>query len=261
MIRIGVMDVPGHRSSHTRPTPKGGGIGIVVGFLLVFPISQLWTQGDLPGVSLLLPLLAIALLALFSWLDDVHSYRASLKLGVQAIAALMVLTGMAFGSMTVTSFSPLILACLLCVGFCWLVYVTNALNFIDGINGLASGSMAISALIMAWFFDQTGQAGLTHAALILAACLLAFLPFNFPQARIFMGDVAVRVLDLPCPGSGLRRLSPHPTRFSCPFYSAVSCSMLPSRWYDAQWLATHWRKPIAAIFTNWRYAPVCHRFW
>lgn len=212
MIRIGVMDVPGHRSSHTRPTPKGGGIGIVVGFLLVFPISQLWTQGDLPGVSLLLPLLAIALLALFSWLDDVHSYRASLKLGVQAIAALMVLTGMAFGSMTVTSFSPLILACLLCVGFCWLVYVTNALNFIDGINGLASGSMAISALVMAWFFDQTGQAGLTHAALILAACLLAFLPFNFPQARIFMGDVGSQGAGLALSWFGLEAAvtTPHP---------------------------------------------------
>ncbi|WP_336945123.1 hypothetical protein [Asaia sp. HN010] len=189
MIRVGVMDVPGHRSSHTRPTPKGGGIGIVVGFLLVFPISQLWTQGDLPGISLLLPLLAIALLALFSWLDDIHSYRASLKLGVQGIAALMVLTGMAFGGQALPDVSLPLLACLLGIGFCWLVYVTNALNFIDGINGLASGSMALSALIMAWLFDQVGQAGLTHAALILTACLIAFLPFNFPKARIFMGDV------------------------------------------------------------------------
>ncbi|NVN00992.1 MULTISPECIES: glycosyltransferase family 4 protein [Asaia] len=189
MIRVGVMDVPGHRSSHTRPTPKGGGIGIVLGFLLVFPVSQLWTQGDLPGLSLLLPLLAIALLALFSWLDDIHSYRASLKLGVQAIAALMVLAGMAFGSVSLPSVSPLLLACLVGTGFCWLVYVTNALNFIDGINGLASGSMAISALIMAWLFDDAGQIGLTHAALLLGVCLLAFLPFNFPTARIFMGDV------------------------------------------------------------------------
>ncbi|NVN43046.1 UDP-phosphate alpha N-acetylglucosaminyltransferase [Asaia siamensis] len=217
MIRVGVMDVPGHRSSHTRPTPKGGGIGIVLGFLLVFPVSQLWTQGDLPGLSLLLPLLAIALLALFSWLDDIHSYRASLKLGVQAIAALMVLAGMAFGSVFLPSVSPLLLACLVGTGLCWLVYVTNALNFIDGINGLASGSMALSALIMAWLFDDAGQIGLTHAALLLGVCLLAFLPFNFPKARIFMGDVGSQGAGLALSWFGLEAFISTPYPLIMPF--------------------------------------------
>ncbi|RUT26625.1 hypothetical protein C0V97_04725 [Asaia sp. W19] len=189
MIRVGVMDVPGHRSSHTRPTPKGGGIGIVIAFLLVFPLSQLWTQGDLPGPSLLLPLIAVALLALFSWLDDIHSYRASFKLGVQGLAALMALAGLSVQIFPVSTGALVALAVMGGIGFFWLVYVTNALNFIDGINGLAAGAMCLSALVVAVLFHLAGRSGLMDAALILACCLMAFLPFNFPRARIFMGDV------------------------------------------------------------------------
>lgn len=206
MIRVGVMDVPVQRSSHTRPTPKGGGIGIVIAFLLVFPLSQLWTQGDLPGPALLLPLLSVALLALFSWLDDIHSYRASLKLGVQGLAAVMVLTGVILDAWGAASPRPVLpeglthqlpqgAALLLCVlagvaiGFVWLVYTTNALNFIDGLNGLASGVMTIAALALAAAFENADRPAFCHAALILAVAIMAFLPFNFPRARIFMGDV------------------------------------------------------------------------
>jgi len=217
MIRVGVMDIPGHRSSHTRPTPKGGGIGIIIAFLLVFPVSQLWTQGDLPGFALLLPLLAIALLALFSWLDDIHSYRAALKLGVQGIAAVMVLAGMALSPEFHLPLTPFMLMASFATSFFWLVYTTNALNFIDGINGLAAGSMAIASLILATAFNHVGQNGLTHAALILAACLLAFLPFNFPKARIFMGDVGSQGAGLAIAWFGLEaaRETAHP--FIVPF--------------------------------------------
>ena len=206
MIRVGVMDVPVERSSHTRPTPKGGGIGVVVAFLLVFPISQLWTQGDLPGASLLLPLMGAALLSLFSWLDDIHSYRAALKLGVQGAASMMVLAGVALAGPFInenfhalqallTAFLPGAMAALLCTlilvatGFLWLVYTTNALNFIDGLNGLASGVMIVAALTLALVFYHAQAPAFTHAALILAVALLAFMPFNYPKARIFMGDV------------------------------------------------------------------------
>lgn len=206
MIRVGVMDVPVERSSHTRPTPKGGGIGVVVAFLLVFPISQLWMQGDLPGPSLLLPLLGVALLSLFSWLDDIHSYRATLKLSVQSAASLMTLAGVGLTTPILstnfhalqTLFSTFMsgeTAAAFCVlvlcttGFLWLVYTTNALNFIDGLNGLASGVMIVAALALALVFYHAQAPAFTHAALVLAVALLAFLPFNYPRARIFMGDV------------------------------------------------------------------------
>ncbi|WP_459773099.1 glycosyltransferase family 4 protein [Asaia astilbis] len=212
MIRVGVMDIPGHRSSHTRPTPKGGGIGIVIAFLLIFPISQLLSRGDLPGAALLLPLMAVALLALFSWLDDIHSYRAALKLGVQGLAALMILLGLASGYFDVHTSSVLPALFFGVVGFCWLVYVTNAINFIDGINGLAAGSMALSALIVAAIFHKAGLEGLGHAALVLSACLIAFLPFNFPRARIFMGDVGSQGAGLALSWLGIEAAlrTPHP---------------------------------------------------
>ncbi|GBQ92419.1 undecaprenyl-phosphate alpha N-acetylglucosaminyltransferase [Asaia krungthepensis NRIC 0535] len=239
MIRVGVMDVPGHRSSHARPTPKGGGIGVVTGFLLVFPLSQLWTQGDLPGPALLLPLSGVALLALFSWLDDVHSYRAALKLGMQGIAAVLVLFGVglmplpgggasAFADIVSGSFSIAGLPALLGTGwtlgliafgagFIWLVYTTNALNFIDGINGLASGVMAISALALALVFTRVGAIADAHAALILAVTLLAFLPFNFPRARIFMGDVGSQGAGLALAWLGIEAGLVTPYRLILPF--------------------------------------------
>ncbi|WP_122050133.1 glycosyltransferase family 4 protein [Asaia bogorensis] len=239
MIRVGVMDVPGHRSSHTRPTPKGGGIGIITGFLLIFPLSQLWTQGDLPGPALLLPLLAVALLAFFSWLDDIHSYRASLKLGVQGVAALMTLAGVAltslpgFGSGVTGNvisgrhalpYIPdylvpgwVIVVVAIGIGFFWLVFTTNALNFIDGLNGLASGVMAMTALALSILFSYAGKPGFTHAALLLAVALLVFLPFNFPKARIFMGDVGSQGAGLTLAWLGIEAACATPYPLIVPF--------------------------------------------
>ncbi|WP_246103583.1 MraY family glycosyltransferase [Swaminathania salitolerans] len=187
MVSVGVMDVPGHRSSHERPTPKGGGVGIVTAFLIALPLDHIGLTGHLPGWSLLLPEIAIAGLAFFSWRDDIHSYPAMAKLAVQGgAAALVVIVTLAFPEGPAAL--PLYLACAL-PGFLWLVYVTNALNFIDGLNGLASGSMALSSLGLALLFHLDGETLLRNAALLLGCALLAFLPFNFPRARIFMGDV------------------------------------------------------------------------
>ncbi|WP_035979417.1 MraY family glycosyltransferase [Kozakia baliensis] len=183
MIRVGVMDVPGHRSSHTRPIPKGGGIGIMAAFVIGFPVLRL-SLGLTPlSVPLGLTLGGVVLLAVFSWFDDIYSFPAVHKLSAQAVAALLVLLG-------ADGFHGCALGWVLeGLGFIWLLYVTNALNFIDGLNGLASGTMALSAAMAAFalFYGHDAEHGWTLAA--LAVCLMTFLPFNFPRAAIFMGDV------------------------------------------------------------------------
>ncbi|KXV52211.1 UDP-phosphate alpha N-acetylglucosaminyltransferase, partial [Gluconobacter japonicus] len=171
MIRAGVMDHPVHRSSHTRPIPKGGGIGIIGAFLLclapaLYLTHQPFFTGPIFGLAS-----GVILLAAVSWLDDLYSFPARYKLAAQFIAAALA----AFGSGASLPMTGLFIL--------GAVFITNALNFIDGINGLASGVMALTALFLA-------ASGIQPVIFVLyAICLLAFLPWNFPKARIFMGDV------------------------------------------------------------------------
>lgn len=171
MIRAGVMDHPVHRSSHTRPIPKGGGIGIIGAFLLclapaLYLTHQPFFTGPIFGLAS-----GVILLAAVSWLDDLYSFPARYKLAAQFIAAALA----AFGSGASLPITGLFIL--------GAVFITNALNFIDGINGLASGVMALAALFLA-------ASGIQPVIFVLyAICLLAFLPCNFPKARIFMGDV------------------------------------------------------------------------
>lgn len=171
MIRAGVMDHPVHRSSHTRPIPKGGGIGIIGAFLLclapaLYLTHQPFFTGPIFGLAS-----GVILLAAVSWLDDLYSFPARYKLAAQFIAAALA----AFGSGASLPITGLFIL--------GAVFITNALNFIDGINGLASGVMALTALFLA-------ASGIQPVIFVLyAICLLAFLPWNFPKARIFMGDV------------------------------------------------------------------------
>ena len=71
----------------------------------------------------------------------------------------------------------------------WVLFATNAMNFIDGLNGLASGVSLIACVFLAFIAAQHGGWFAYFAARLLAAGLVGFLPFNFPRARIFMGDV------------------------------------------------------------------------
>ena len=178
MIGVAVLDTPGHRSSHRRPTPKGGGVGVMTAFLL----GTLWMGG---GGAVLA---GVALLATVSWLDDLRQFRPLVKLAAQAISAALVLWGI--GKLPG---DPRLSAAL---GFGWLLFATNALNFIDGLNGLAAGSMAIACLCI----------GTPAAApLLLASSLIGFLPFNYPKARIFLGDVGSQGAGLTVAAFGLLR--------------------------------------------------------
>lgn len=194
MIGVGVLDVPGHRSAHHRPTPKGGGVGVMAAFLLGLPLAD-WLHGGGPDKPTVCLVGAAGLIALFSWLDDLRQFPPILKLAVQAAAALLVLAGLT----PLPGRLPGLLA-----GFGWLMFVTNALNFIDGLNGLAAGSMALCCLFIGAGAPGTGLGALERsAAWLLAAGLLGFLPFNMPRGRIFLGDVGSQAAGLMVASLGL----------------------------------------------------------
>ncbi|GBR69622.1 glycosyltransferase family 4 protein [Gluconobacter kanchanaburiensis] len=190
MIRAGILDHPVARSSHTRPTPKGGGIGIAGSFVLcLIPALYAGTVSPATLRAALGLLTGMILLGAVSWLDDVRPFPARYKLAAQFLAAIAASLGT---GASLYELVPFVLVA---------VFITNALNFIDGINGLASGVMAISSLVLA-------SAGIMPAAFVLlAVCLLSFLPYNFPKARIFMGDVGSQPVGLAMAWGGMTGFS------------------------------------------------------
>jgi UDP-GlcNAc:undecaprenyl-phosphate GlcNAc-1-phosphate transferase len=187
LSRAGVMDVPNSRSSHEKPTVRGGGIGIV--FSLLVCGTMLTTQAN--GRPLL-PILVAALgLATISLIDDIRSLPAIGRLGCHFLAALVGLAALGWPQLRIASWSlsPWVGVPLLCF---WVAGYTNAFNFMDGINGIAAGQAAVAGIGTAFLFwaafgrwDETN----VQFDLALAGAAIGFLPHNFPRAKMFMGDV------------------------------------------------------------------------
>jgi UDP-GlcNAc:undecaprenyl-phosphate/decaprenyl-phosphate GlcNAc-1-phosphate transferase len=192
MIAVRVMDTPEARKAHTRPTPKGGGVGIVVTFLIGIAILYRFAAfARLADPYFRGVIEASGAIALVAFLDDIFDWPFTIKLAAQALAALVVVgSGLYVLDFRIPYVGPLpfgwagVVASLV-----WIIFVTNAMNFIDGLNGLAGGVALIACLFIVLIAAQHGGWFAYASAGLLATGLAGFLPFNFPRARIFMGDV------------------------------------------------------------------------
>ena len=184
MTFAGMLDRPNERSSHDRPTPKGGGLGVVAAVAAGAVVRAAMGEDVFHPAALL----AAAALALVAFADDARSFSFAVKLGAQLLAACVaVAAGVELHEVGVPGLGRVSLGLLGApVTVAWILFATNALNFIDGLNGLAAGASLLAAALGAAFVpDPAVQA----VCLFLAAGLAGFMPFNFPRARIFMGDV------------------------------------------------------------------------
>ncbi len=194
MIRLAVMDVPGGRSAHDRPVPRGGGVGTVAVVLLGLPAIVTLSSASRPVGTIVLIEAAVVLLAAVSWLDDLRQLGYGPKLSAQLAACALAVAAVL---VSLPSLPPAFLLWPgVVVAFCWLMVVTNAVNFIDGINGLAAGSVAVCGLFAALLGWRGGMPVAMGLGLMLASGLAGFLPFNYPRARIFLGDVGSQVCGL-----------------------------------------------------------------
>ncbi|MES9992459.1 MAG: glycosyltransferase family 4 protein [Candidatus Thiodiazotropha sp.] len=190
-LRRGLLDRPNLRSSHMVETPRGGGIAFVMIYLLVaawlmLDHSDVADQSDRLYLTLLL---GGGLVVFIGFVDDHRNVHPLLRFIIHLIAALIALAILEMPDVVLwpgLSLSGWWMNALILIGLVWLL---NLYNFMDGIDGIASlqGITVLFTVVLILAFNQTRLESL-EPLLILAACIAGFLLWNWPPARIFMGD-------------------------------------------------------------------------
>ena len=187
-LRINLLAVPNERSSHTVATPHGGGLAIVVSFLSGIVLLAL--SADLSVSSLGFFVVFGGWIALLGLWDDIYHIPARWRLLVHFIAAALALfwigglppLAIAGGSVDLSWFGH----CLAVVYLVWLLNLYNFMDGIDGIAGIETVTVCAAGIFIHWQQGIVGES--TMVAWMLVAATLGFLWWNFPRARIFMGD-------------------------------------------------------------------------
>jgi len=192
LVSRNILDKPNDRSSHARPTARGGGVAI----LGAIGLGAL-ALGSFPPEPVLLLAVAVAwALGAVSFADDMRGVSAGVRFGCHAVAAAGMLAALAWSDGLFANLGEGVpMAARVVLGsalFLWICGHTNAFNFMDGINGIAgfqgfltaAGMIVLSGLHTGEWFSPPQRL----CALIAGGCL-GFLPHNFPKARMFMGDV------------------------------------------------------------------------
>jgi len=194
-FKVGAVDVPKDaRRMHDHPIPRLGGLAIFLGFLVAV---LLFVPLDGPKQGMLLGAVIIVILGVF---DDIYALPAKLKFLVQIIAALVAtLLGNrieVLSNPNVFSSNPLWELGWLSVPVTviWIVAITNAVNLIDGLDGLACGVSTISSLSMLVIALLVSELDVAIVMAALAGACIGFLPYNFNPAKIFMGDTGATFL-------------------------------------------------------------------
>ena len=257
--RKDLLDQPGERRSHAVPTPRGGGIGIVVACLLV--LLAIGIGASLPG-SWLLVAVGLLLVAAIGWWDDHRPLPAWPRLLVHAIAAACLAGAIHLqGAPGLTVVATFVLVLVL----------VNAWNFMDGINGLAASQALLCAL---GFALVLGDAWRVLALAVTGACL-GFLPFNVPKAKVFLGDVGSGALGylvaaLLAAGFASQPFAAWPLLLLPPLAMLVDTGLTllwrvrkGERWWQAhvqhafqRWSRYRGHAGVTAAFAGWTFAAV-----
>jgi UDP-GlcNAc:undecaprenyl-phosphate GlcNAc-1-phosphate transferase len=197
-LKVGLVDEPGQRKIHAAPVPLAGGLAVLTGLTLPLAGGAIAVKLDLLGINaagllsygmsrramelIAIVLGALGMVALGCW-DDKHELRPAAKFGGQLlIAVLVALAGVRITLFVHSAFFSYAITVL------WILTVTNALNFLDNMNGLCAGLGVVGAWCFAVIAATAGQYLVALIAFVGAGALLGFLPYNFPHASAFLGD-------------------------------------------------------------------------
>lgn len=183
-----ILDHPNERSSHVTPTPRGGGLAIV---LLVIG-TAIWSMKEAELNHVIVYIVCGIVIAFLGWRDDVSSLSPKIRFIVQGLVAAISIYFLGyFKSVTIPLFGELQLGVVgIVITFLWILGLTNAYNFMDGIDGIAGGVALAGAC--GWMFLATNMSNnfVFWISFAIAASSLVFLFHNWSPAKIFMGDVA-----------------------------------------------------------------------
>jgi UDP-GlcNAc:undecaprenyl-phosphate GlcNAc-1-phosphate transferase len=189
-------DLPNARKIHTDPIPRLGGVGIFIGFLAGSLAAPLILRLIFPSLAAgyssryVFLFIAFAIINGVGLVDDFHNLNALLKLSLQIVAAALVTVGgftiarFSFPGLGTISFGVLSYP----ITILWLVAISNAMNLVDGVDGLAGGISVIAALSIGILCLLANDSVPALISFSLLGAAFGFLLFNFPPARIFMGD-------------------------------------------------------------------------
>lgn len=194
--KFGLIDIPNTRSSHTVPTSRGGGIGIVIGALAALSACYLFGLAEVAARYMTIAVGFFAM-AMLGFCSDRFNTSAIARIIFQVIIAVMMVwlvgcpASLAIGGLVIpfgrlgAVFSVI-----------WLIAVTNFYNFMDGIDGLAAAQGMIAGIGVALFGAILGDRSFISMGLVLFGATAGFFILNFPPARIFMGDTGSYSLGL-----------------------------------------------------------------
>lgn len=190
-LKINATDKPNHRKVHTNPIPTLGGLAIFTGFIIGLIIIQPSSSHHLSII------LGASLIIMLGFLDDMYDLSPKIKFIVQLVAAMLVVfwgglqvefINLPFGGQVQFG----LLSSLITIF--WIVGITNAINLIDGLDGLAAGVSSIALFTISGMALIMGDVYVSTMALILFFSTIGFLPYNFFPAKIFMGDTGALFL-------------------------------------------------------------------
>ena len=200
--KVGAIDVPNDRRVNSKPMPRLGGLAVIAGFFVsvIYLLITTTLEGKINFFDeenycfkMIGFFIGIVVLGFVCYIDDVKGIPSLVKLAAQIIAAIIVvICGIRIEDISLPFTDGKIMitgiwSCILTV--CWIIGITNAINLIDGLDGLSSGVTLISCLSLLMVFALNGSPLIAIVLITaLAGAIVGFLPFNFSPAKTFIGD-------------------------------------------------------------------------
>ena len=186
--RVATFDVPNERSSHTTPTLRGSGVVIVIVCLLLYAAAASFGFGKISWAFIA----GALLVSIVSWLDDAADLPAWGRLAAHSTAAVILLASVnPLPAIGIPLYGPIPLGVPFsyAVSFLWIVWMINAYNFMDGIDGIAGAQATVAGVGWAMIGIWAGDSAIYIFGGVIAFSSLGFLVHNWSPARVFMGDV------------------------------------------------------------------------
>ena len=200
--KVGAIDIPNDRRVNKKPMPRLGGLAVISGFLVsiiyLFITTSIEGKLDLFAsenyyIKMIGFFAGIVVLGITCYIDDVKGIPSLVKLAAQIIASIIVVAcGIRIENISIPfTEGKIVISGIFSyiITVCWIVGITNAINLIDGLDGLSSGVTLISCLSLLMVFALNGSPLIAIVLITaLAGALVGFLPFNFSPAKTFIGD-------------------------------------------------------------------------